>query len=408
MPDEVRPPSALDGVLVADFSRVLAGPLATMILGDLGADVVKVENPAGGDDTRAWGPPWSPEGDSSYYLGLNRNKRSVTLDLKDPTDLDAAKDLARRADVVIENFRPGVMHRLGLDEPAVRASNPAVVYCSILGIGRGDVAGYDFLAQAVGGLMSVTGDPEGEPRKVGVALVDVMAGSYAAIGIVAALRHRERTGEGQLVEVDLLSTTLFSLVNQASGYLTAGVVPHRMGNRHPSIAPYETFATSDGPIVIAVGNDGQFRTLCRSLGVESLADDPGFATNGDRVTNRDALVGALEARLRSASAASWVDLLRADGIPCGVVHDVAEAFAYARTVGLDPVATLRRRDGIEVDTVANPLRMSLTPIRYDLPPPSLGEHTGEVLGRAREKDVPRGTIKREPGRGEPGNAKEKP
>ncbi|HEY6651982.1 MAG TPA: CoA transferase, partial [Actinomycetota bacterium] len=244
MPDEVRPPSALDGVLVADFSRVLAGPLATMILGDLGAEVVKVEHPGGGDDTRAWGPPWSPEGDSSYYLGLNRNKRSVTLDLKDPTDLDAAKDLARRAHVVIENFRPGVMHRLGLDEPAVRASNPAVVYCSILGIGRGDVAGYDFLAQAVGGLMSVTGDPEGEPRKVGVALVDVMAGLHAAIGIVAALRHRERTGEGQLVEVDLLSTTLFSLVNQASGYLTAGVVPHRMGNRHPSIAPYETFATS--------------------------------------------------------------------------------------------------------------------------------------------------------------------
>jgi crotonobetainyl-CoA:carnitine CoA-transferase CaiB-like acyl-CoA transferase len=416
----VRPPTALDGVLVADFSRVLAGPLATMILGDLGADVVKVENPDGGDDTRAWGPPWSPDGDSSYYLGLNRNKRSVTLDLKDPTDLGAAMDLALRADVVIENFRPGVMRRFGLDEPSVRASNPAVVYCSILGIGRGDVAGYDFLAQAVGGLMSVTGDPEGEPRKVGVALVDVMAGLHAAIGIVAALRHRERTGEGQLVEVDLLSTTLFSLVNQASGYLTAGVVPHRMGNRHPSIAPYETFAASDGPIVIAVGNDGQFRTLCRSLGDESLADEPSFATNGDRVTNRDALVGALEARLRSASAASWVDRLRRDGIPCGVVHDVAEAFAYARTVGLDPVANplrraattirydppLPRRDGIEVDTVANPLRLSLTPIRYDLPPPTLGEHTGEVLGSAREKGVPRGTITGEAGTGASGNTKE--
>ena len=220
--------------------------------------------------------------------------------------------------------------------------------------------------------MSVTGDPDGEPRKVGVALVDVMAGLHATIGIVAALRHRDRTGEGQLVEIDLLSTTLFSLVNQASGYLTAGVVPRRMGNRHPSIAPYETFSAADGPIVIAVGNDGQFRTLCRSLGDEELADDPRFVTNGDRVTNRDALVGALEARLRSTPAASLVDRLRRDGIPCGVVHDVAEAFAYARTVDLDPVATLTRRDGIEVDTVANPLRMSLTPIRYDLPPPSLG------------------------------------
>ncbi|HEX9299495.1 MAG TPA: CoA transferase [Actinomycetota bacterium] len=397
MPDEVRPPSSLDGVLVADFSRVLAGPLATMILGDLGAEVVKVEHPEGGDDTRAWGPPWSPDGASSYYLGLNRNKRSVTLDLKDPTDLDAAKDLARRADVVIENFRPGVMRRFGLDEPTVRATNPTVVYCSVLGIGRGDVAGYDFLAQAVGGLMSVTGDPEGEPRKVGVALVDVMAGLHATIGIVAALRHRERTGEGQLVEVDLLSTTLFSLVNQASGYLTAGIVPRRMGNRHPSIAPYETLSASDGPIVIAVGNDGQFRTLCRSLGDEGLADDPRFATNGDRVTNRDALVGALEARLRAASAASWVDVLRRDGIPCGVVHDVAEAFAYARAVDLDPVATLTRRDGIQVDTVANPLRMSSTPIRYDLAPPSLGEHTGEILGRAGTREARHGSIREDPG-----------
>src|SRR6185369_8771235 len=212
-----------------------------------------------------------------------------------------------RSDVVIENFRPGVMARAGLDHGTLSAERRDLVSCRIGGIGRGDVAGYDFLAQAMGGLMSITGDAEGEPRKIGVALVDVMAGLHAAIGIVAALRHGDRTGEGQLVEVDLLSTTLFSLVNQASGYLTAGVVPHRMGNRHPSIAPYETFATSEGPIVIAVGNDGQFRTLCRSLGVESLADDPSFATNGDRVTNRDALVGALEARLRSASAASWVD-----------------------------------------------------------------------------------------------------
>jgi crotonobetainyl-CoA:carnitine CoA-transferase CaiB-like acyl-CoA transferase len=390
-----RSPRSLDGILVADFSRVLAGPLATMLLGDLGADVVKIEHPSG-DDTRRWGPPWAPDGASSYYLGLNRNKRSVALDLKDPGDLAAATDLARRADVVIENFRPGVTARFGLDEPAVRSTNPGVVYCTILGIGRGDVAGYDFLAQAVGGLMSVTGDPDGEPRKVGVALVDVMAGLHATIGILAALRHRERTGEGQLVEVDLLSTTLFALANQASGYLTAGVVPGRMGNRHPSIAPYETLATGDTPIVIAVGNDGQFETFCRVLGVGALADDPRFATNADRVTNRDALVEALEARLRTAMAATWVERLSLEGIPCGVVHDVAEAFAYARTVGLDPVATLAGRDGTSVDTVANPLRLSATPISYDLAPPHVGEHTREILGRGGASASARGTINEEP------------
>jgi crotonobetainyl-CoA:carnitine CoA-transferase CaiB-like acyl-CoA transferase len=371
---------SLDGILVADFSRVLAGPLATMLLADLGAAVVKVEHPEGGDDTRRWGPPWAPDGEASYYLGLNRNKRSVALDLKLPEDLAAATDLARRADVVIENFRPGVTERFGLDEPSLRSVNPGVVYCTILGIGRGDVPGYDFLAQAVGGLMSITGDPDGEPRKVGVALVDVMAGLHATIGILAALRHRERTGEGQLVEVDLLSTTLFALANQASGYLTAGVVPGRMGNRHPSIAPYETLATADGPLVIAVGNDAQFRTLCRVLGQGPLADDDRFATNGGRVTNRDALVDALEARLREASAAEWVGRLSAEGIPCGVVHDVAEAFAYATSVGLDPVATLTRGDGTPVDTVANPVRLSRTPVRYDLAPPRVGEQTAEVLG----------------------------
>jgi crotonobetainyl-CoA:carnitine CoA-transferase CaiB-like acyl-CoA transferase len=387
---------SLEGILVADFSRVLAGPLATMLLGDLGADVVKVEHPDG-DDTRRWGPPWARDGEASYYLGLNRNKQSVALDLKRPEDLAAAADLARRADVVIENFRPGVMVRFGLDEPSLRTANPGLVYCTILGIGRGDVAGYDFLAQAVGGLMSITGDPDGEPRKVGVALVDVMAGLHAAVGILAALHHRERTGEGQLVEVDLLSTTLFALANQASGYLTAGVVPGRMANRHPSIAPYETLATADAPLVIAVGNDAQFRTFCRVLGDEALADDERFATNAGRVTHRDALVEVLEERLRETGAAEWVERLHRDGIPCGVVHDVAEAFAYATTVGLDPVATLTRRDGTSVDTVANPLHFSRTPVRYDLAPPRVGEQTAEVLadlGGANPAD--RGSIGEEP------------
>jgi crotonobetainyl-CoA:carnitine CoA-transferase CaiB-like acyl-CoA transferase len=375
-PAELR--SSLDGVLVADFSRVLAGPLATMLLADLGADVIKIERPDGGDDTRAWGPPWAAGGESSYFLGINRNKRSVTLELTDPADLEVARDLARRADVLVENFRPGVMGRFGLDEPVLRRENPGLVYCRILGIGRGDVAGYDFLAQAVGGLMSVTGETDGEPLKVGVALVDVMAGLHAAIGMLAALRHRDRTGAGQLVEVDLLSTTLFALANQASGYLTAGVVPGRMGNRHPSIAPYETLRTASAPIVVAVGNDTQFRAFCVLLGEGDLAEDPRFATNGDRVVHRNILVPALEALLTTKPAAAWIELLGAAGIPCGVVHDVAEAFAYARAVGLDPVATLEREDGATVDTVANPVAMSLTPARYRTAPPRLGEHSDQI------------------------------
>lgn len=371
-------PGALDGIVVADFSRVLAGPLATMMLADLGAEVVKVERPGTGDDTRAWGPPWAADGEASYFLGANRNKRSVALDLRDPADLAAARALALRADVVIENFRPGVMARYGLDEPALRAERPGLVYCRIAGLGKGDVAGYDFLAQAVGGLMSITGDDRSGPLKVGVALVDVMAGLHATIGILAALRHRDATGEGQLVEVDLLSTTLFALANQASGYLTAGVVPGRLGNRHPSIAPYETLQTADGPLVVAVGNDGQFRTLCERIGAPALADDPRFVTNAERVANRDALVRALEERLATAPAADWVDALSTEGIPCGLVADVSQAFARARELGLDPVVGVARADGTEVATVANPIEMSVTPPTYRLPPPRLGEHTDEL------------------------------
>ena len=375
---------ALSGVLVADFSRVLAGPVATMILGDLGADVVKVERPGAGDDTRAWGPPWAPDGASSYSLAANRNKRSVTLDLADPHDRALARSLALRADVVVENFRPGVMARHGLDHDTLAAADPSIISCRIAGLGRGDVPGYDFLAQAVGGLMSITGDPAGEPRKVGVALVDVMAGLHAAIGILAALRHRDRTGRGQLVEVDLLSTTLFSLANQASNWLTAGVVPGRMGNRHPSIAPYETLRAADGRFVVAVGNDAQFAMFAAALGVPALAEDERFATNAARVTNRDDLVRALETALRHEPAAHWIATLDGVGIPCGMVNQVDDAFALARSVGLEPVAELRRDDGTVVATTANPLALSVTPVEYRVPPPRLGEHDAEIrawLGR---------------------------
>ena len=370
-------PGALDGIRVADFSRVLAGPLATMILGDLGADVVKIERPGAGDDTRGWGPPWSEAGDASYYLSVNRNKRSVALDLKDPSDLAVARTIAMRSDVVIENFRPGVMARAGLDHEALSSEKPSLVSCRIAGIGRGDVAGYDFLAQAMGGLMSITGDADGEPRKIGVALVDVMTGLHAAIGILAALRHRDRTGEGQLVEVDLLSTTLFALANQASNWLTAGVVAGRMGNRHPSIAPYETLRAADGPFVVAVGNDEQFATFCDVLGVTELAADERFTTNAARVTNREPLVEALERTLAGASAAAWIEGLSARGIPCGMVNQVDQAFALARDVGLDAVASVSG-----VDTVANPLQFSRTPATYRMPPPGLGEHDAEVRAEA--------------------------
>ena len=376
---------SLEGIRVADFSRVLAGPMATMILGDLGADVIKVERPGTGDDTRAWGPPWSTDGVSSYYLGVNRNKRSIALDLKDPDDLETARALALASDVVVDNFRPGVMAQAGLDHATLSAARPGLVSCRIAGIGLGDVAGYDFLAQAVGGLMSITGEADGEPHKVGVALVDVMSGLHAAIGILAALRHRDRTGEGQLVEVDLLSTTLFALANQASNWLTAGVVPGRMGNRHPSIAPYELLEAADGPFVIAVGNDAQFRTFCEVVGLPALADDERFATNAGRVTNRDAMLAALRPPLSGASAADWVSRLAAAGIPCGIVNAIDDAFAYAAEVGLEPVASVGG-----VDTVADPLHLSRTPVTYRRPPPAIDEHGDEIRTHLMKEMTPDG------------------
>ena len=375
---------ALAGITVADFSRVLAGPLATIVLADLGAEVVKIERPGTGDDTRAWGPPWSADGESSYYLSVNRNKRSVALDLGVQQDRATARRLALGADVVVENFRPGVMTRHGLGAEDLRAEVPGLIYCRIAGLGRGEVPGYDFLAQAVGGLMSITGDPDGEPRKVGVALVDVMAGLHAAIGILAALRHRDVTGEGQVVEVDLLSTTLFSLANQASNWLTADVVPGRMANRHPSIAPYETFRASDGSFVVAVGNDGQFVTLCDVIDAPALAADARFATNAARVTNRDALAEELERRFTGRPAATWLERLDAAGIPCGRVNDVPAALEAARALGLEPVAAIARADGSAVRTVANPIALSATPVTYRFAPPRLGEDTVAVRAELQE------------------------
>lgn len=379
----------LEGVLVADFSRVLAGPSATALLADLGARVVKVERPGAGDDTRSWGPPWS--GDSAaYFDSANRSKESVALDLTDEHDRALARELARRADVLVENFRPGALDRYRLGYADVAATNPGVVYCSVTGFGSGEGAalpGYDFLVQAVGGLMSITGDPDesgGAPMKAGVALVDVLTGKDAVIGILAALHARRATGAGQRVEVNLLSSLLGSLVNQATSYLTTGEAPTRLGNAHPSIAPYELVRAADAPLVVACGNDGQFRRLAAVLGDESLADDVRFASNAARVQNRAALAPALETLLGVADAAVWVERLSAVGVPAGRVGSIADGFELATALGLDPLVDVGEGRPAQV---RHPITYSHTPITRYAAPPALGQHDDAVRRWLQEEET---------------------
>ena len=341
----------LAGLLVADFSRILAGPYATMLLADMGAEVVKVEGP-GGDDTRTWQPPVR-DGISTYYLGVNRNKRSIALDLRDAGDLAAARELARRADVFIENFKPGGLARFGLDYEATSAANPAVVYASISGFGSGPegaaLPGYDLIVQAISGLMSVTGDPDGEPYRAGVAVFDVISGLHATIGILAALNHRHETGQGQHVEISLLASAMSGLVNQTSAYVAGGVVPFRMGNSHPSLFPYEPLPCADGELIITAGNDLQFRKLAQVLGVPELPDDPRFGRNEDRTANRDQLRPLLVERLRTRTKMEWFRELIAAGVACGPINTIDQGVAFATEVGLDPVVTRgpgRRRDAV--------------------------------------------------------------
>ena len=373
---------ALDGVTILDFSRVLAGPFATMMLADLGARVTKVERPGIGDETRTWGPPHDEHGDATYFQAVNRNKDSLALDLGSAEGLARARELARSADVIVENFRPDVMDKLGLGYENLSAANPGLVYCSITGFGRGagaELPGYDLLVQAVGGLMSITGSPNSEPQKVGVALVDILAGLFASVGILAALRHREATGEGQRVEVDLLSALLAGLVNQASGFTIADVVPERLGNAHPSIAPYELYATGEGELVIAVGNDRQFGALCAVLGVPELTEDARFASNGVRVGHREELRTELERALVPRPAADWAAQLTAVRVPAGVVNDIRGAFALAESLGMEPIVSIpsARAPGADGEPPApvrltrNPIRLSRTPPRYRSGPPPL-------------------------------------
>ncbi|UUN25743.1 CaiB/BaiF CoA-transferase family protein [Streptomyces sp. FIT100] len=368
----------LRGLLVADFSRILAGPYATMLLADMGAEVIKVESP-GGDDTRTWLPPVRDEV-STYYLAVNRNKRSLALDLKDGNDAALARELAARADVVIENFKPGGLARFGLDYDAVRDLNPGVVYASISGFGsRADTAlpGYDLMVQAISGLMSLTGDPDGPPYRAGISVFDVMTGMHATIGILAALHHRDLTGTGQRLEVNLLSSALSGLVNHSSAYVAGGDVPRRMGNAHPSLFPYEPLPVADGELIVIAGNDGQFARLCEVLGLPDLPGDPRFARNQDRTAHREQLRPLLVERLAERTKKDLFHELLAAGVPCAPINTIDEGVAFAEEVGLDPVVVVGEGDAA-VPTVRHPISFSATPPRYRLPPPGLDEHGAEL------------------------------
>jgi crotonobetainyl-CoA:carnitine CoA-transferase CaiB-like acyl-CoA transferase len=359
----------LEGIVVADFSRVLAGPYATMLLGDLGAEVIKVERPDHGDDTRAWGPPYTEHGMSTYFAGVNRNKSARAIDLRTQEGRAEARDLALGADVFIENFKPGALARMGLGYDDLARQHRGLIYCSISGFGSHagrDLPGYDLLVQAMGGLMSVTGPGPEQPTKVGVALVDVITGLHATVGVLAALHHRDATGQGQRLEVNLLSSLLSALVNQSSAYVAGGVIPGILGNAHHSIAPYEVYATADRPLVIAVGNDGQFAALVSELGDAALAQDPDFESNPARVAHRGKLKDRLEALLAVAGADEWQRRLTALGVPCGPINDLAQAVALADSLGLAPVVEVGG-----VPTVANPISMALTPPTYRSAPPDL-------------------------------------
>ncbi|NWG54684.1 MAG: CoA transferase [Hydrogenophilaceae bacterium] len=385
-------PRALDGVRVLDLTRVLAGPWATQILGDLGAEVIKIEKPGAGDDTRAWGPPFlrSPDGghgDAAYYLAANRNKRSVTVDFTTPEGAEIVRRLAARCQIAAENFKVGALKKYGLDYPSLSAINPALVYCSVTGFGQtgpyAPRAGYDFLIQGMGGLMSITGQPDdapgGEPMKVGVAVADLFTGMYATVSILAALRHAERTGEGQHIDISLLDSQIAMLANQAMNYFVGGQSPARLGNAHPNIAPYQVFATADGFLILAIGNEAQFKAFAKAADCEAIPDDPRFLTNARRVANRAALTEALAPIMAARATADWIARLEAAGVPCGPINDIAQVFADPHVRARGAEQAMARPDGAAMRLVASPIRMSRTPPEPRLAPPALGADTDAVL-----------------------------
>lgn len=390
MTENGRSAAALAGVKVLDLSRVLAGPWCTQILADFGADVIKVEAPGVGDDTRSWGPPdlpaepgWDGAGESAYYLSCNRNKRSVAVNLATEEGQALIRRLAAGADILVENFKVGGLRKYGLDYASLSAINPRLVYCSITGFGQtgpyADRPGYDFVAQAMGGMMSITGEKDGPPIKPGVALADVSTGMYAAVSIMMALRHAERTGEGQHIDCSLLDTQISMLANQALSYLVGGKAPGRLGNAHPTVVPYRVFDAADGPIVVAVGNNGQYAALCAVLGVPELASDPRFDTNARRVVNRAELEPMLQEIIVRHKVADLMAQFPARGVPAGPVNDIGQVFQDPFVQARSTVHHFRRADGVDVPSVAYPARLSATPARFERPPPRLGEHTKDAL-----------------------------
>ena len=389
MPDSAGG-SALAGLKILDMTRVLAGPSATQMLGDLGADVVKLERPGAGDDTRRWGPPFLKDAEgndtseSAYYLSANRNKRSLTLDYTRPEGRRIAMALAKRADVLVENYRPGTLGRYGLAYDQLKGDCPGLVYCSNTGFGLtgpyADRPGYDFLIQAMGGIMSVTGEPDGQPMKVGVAIADLMAGMYATIAILAALRHRDATGAGQHVDLSLLDSQVAWLSNAGQYFLTSGERTPRHGNAHPTIVPYQAFAASDGHFILAVGNDAQFARFCDVAGCPELATDDRFATNPARVRNREALIAILKPLIAGRSCADWLSALEAKTVPCGPINAIDQVFADPQVLARGmKFAMDHPRSADPIDLIGSPFKLSETPVAHRHPPPTLGEHTDELL-----------------------------
>ena len=384
-------PGPLTGIRVFDMSRVLAGPSCAQLLGDLGADVIKVERPGEGDDTRKWGPPYLKDADghdtteSAYYLAANRAKRSLTLDFTKPAGRDLARRLIARSDVLLENYKVGTLAKYGLGYAELHAEFPRLVYCSITGFGQtgpyAPRAGYDYLIQAMGGIMSVTGEPKGEPMKVAVAIADLMTGMYSSVAILAALRHRDETGQGQYIDMALLDTQVAWLANLGQGYLTSGELPARLGNAHATVVPYQVFKTSDGHIVLAIGNDGQFRKFCDFAGAPALASDPRFATNPARIRNRAELIPEMTTILARQTSAYWIRELERIGVPCGPINNLEQVFAdpQVRARGMTVELPHPAAGGQPTRLIANPIKFSETPISYDRAPPTLGQHTDELL-----------------------------
>lgn len=384
-------PMALQGVRVLDLTRILAGPSATQLLGDLGADVIKVEKPGEGDDTRKWGPPFvtgkdgQPTTESAYYLCANRNKRSIAIDIASPDGQALIHKLLEKADILIENYKVGGLKAYGLSYEQLKEKFPRLIYCSITGFGQtgpyAPRAGYDFLIQGMGGIMSLTGDPDGEPMKVGVAVADVMAGMYATVGLLAALRHRDQTGQGQYIDVSLLDTQIAWLANAGTNFLESGKNPQRLGNGHPNIVPYQVFPTADDPIIVAVGNDSQFRKLCDTLGESELGSHPDYATNVARVKNRQVLIEQLTAALKRQGRQHWIGALEKVGVPCGPVNTLAQVFEDPHVKARGAVVSMPHEASIrgEVRVLANPIRFSETPVQYRITPPMQNQHEQEIL-----------------------------